>query len=94
MKNWLRGDYFFLLIMNIAEPTTTTATNNANFYANGNTVVINGQSKTVSVTFTAYSQPSKPSNSGISGIELYSIIGVVVAVVVVGSAIFMMRRKK
>ena len=72
----------------------TIGTNNANFYANGNTVVINGQSKTVSVTFTAYSQPSKPSNSGISGIELYSIIGVVVAVVVVGSAIFMMRRKK
>ncbi|MHB1492109.1 MAG: hypothetical protein ACYCSG_07025 [Thermoplasmataceae archaeon] len=72
----------------------TIGTNNTNFYANGGTVVINGQSKTVSVTFTAYSQPSKPSNSGISGIELYSIIGVVVAVVVVGSAIFMMRRNK
>ena len=45
-------------------------------------------------TFTASSSPSKQSPSGISGVELYGIIGAAVAVIIVGSAVFMIRKKK
>ncbi|MHB1439428.1 MAG: hypothetical protein ACYCSO_04825 [Cuniculiplasma sp.] len=72
----------------------TLGTNNTNYNANGSTILINGHFKTVSVTFTVSSSLSKGSHSGIPNIELYSIIGIAAAVVVVSSVLFMIRRKK
>ena len=65
-----------------------------NYNATGNTITVNGISKSVLVTFTASSSPSKQSPSGISGIELYGIIGAAVAIVAIGSVLTIMRRKK
>ena len=72
----------------------TIGTNNTNYDATGNTITVNGISKSALVTFTASSSPSKPSPSGISGIELYGIIGAAVAIVAIGSVLTIMRRKK
>ena len=72
----------------------TIGTNNTNYNAIGNTITVNGISKSVLVTFTASSSPSKQSPSGISGIELYGIIGAAVAIVAIGSVLTIMRRKK
>ena len=72
----------------------TIGSNNTNYNANGSRVIINGHSKTISITFTASSSPSKSSHSGIPGIELYGIIGIAAAIVVAGSVLFIIRRKK
>ena len=69
-------------------------TNNTNCNASNSTVIVNGHSKTVTITFTSSSSPSTQSSSGISGVELYGIIGAAVAVIIVGSAVFMIRKKK
>ncbi len=72
----------------------TIGTNNTNYNASNSTVIVNGHSKTVTITFTSSSSPSKQSPSGISSMELYGIIGAAVAVIIVGSAVFMIRKKK
>ncbi|MGC8585184.1 MAG: hypothetical protein ACP5L4_03560, partial [Thermoplasmata archaeon] len=61
-------------------------------------VTVNGINMQISVTFSSTTSPppSKQlsSPSGISSLELYAIIGAVIAVAAIGSAITLMRRKK
>ncbi|MHB8553999.1 MAG: hypothetical protein ACYDAO_10520, partial [Thermoplasmataceae archaeon] len=56
-----------------------------------NKVIVNGNNITISITFTT---SSKPSSSGISGIELYAIIGVVIAAAAIVAGIAVMRIKR
>lgn len=58
-------------------------------------ITVNGKNISQSITFTSSSTTTttKPSSSGISSTELYAIMGAVVAVAVIGSAIAVTRRK-
>ena len=64
------------------------------------TTTVNGNNMTVPITFTANSSSSPPppsklsSPSGISSTELYAIIGAVVAVAAIGSALVMITKRK
>ena len=56
-------------------------------------IVVSGNSISKAVTFTATS-PNKTPPSGISNTELYGIVGVVVTIAVIASAVGLIRRRK
>ena len=55
-------------------------------------LTVSGSNATKTITFTVTSTSSKP--SGISSTELYGIIGAVVAVAIIGTALAIMRKRK
>ena len=55
-------------------------------------ITVSGSNATKTITFTVTSTPSKP--SGISSTELYGIIGAVVAVAIIGTALAIMRKRR
>jgi len=57
-------------------------------------VTVSGNNIPVSITFSSTSPPAKQPSSGISRIELYGIIGAVVAIAAIGSAIALVRKRK
>ena len=57
-------------------------------------VTVNGNNIPISITFSSTSPLAKQPSSGISRIELYGIIGAVVAIAAIGSAIALVRKRK
>ena len=57
-------------------------------------VTVSGKNIPVSITFSSTSPPAKQPSSGIPSIELYGIIGAVVAVAAIGSAVALIRKKR
>ena len=55
-------------------------------------ITVSGSNATKTITFTVISTSSKP--SGISSTELYGIIGAVVAVAIIGTALAIMRKRR
>jgi len=57
-------------------------------------VTVSGKNIPVSITFSSTSPPAKQPSSGIPSIELYGIIGAVVAVAAIGSAVALIRKRR
>ena len=57
-------------------------------------ITVNGKNVSQSITFTSSSTTTKASPSGISSTDIYAIMGAVLAVAVIGSAIAVMRKRK
>jgi len=57
-------------------------------------VTVNGNNIPVSITFSSTSPTAKQPSSGIPSIELYGIIGALVAVAAIGSAVALIRKRR
>jgi YVTN family beta-propeller protein len=57
-------------------------------------VTVSGKNIPVSITFSSTSPTAKQPSSGIPSIELYGIIGAVVAVAAIGSAVALIRKRR